>query len=85
MAGALTYIHVVVPINISRLNQAVHQFCKKVQLLQQGYDGKEKKVVFMEKYSGKVSSDVDDFFQINHLLELILKDADNLKGSLDSL
>ncbi len=42
MAGALLYFHVIIPINISGLIQAVQQFCEKITLLQQGYDEKEK-------------------------------------------
>ncbi len=37
MAGALSYIHVLVLINISGLNNAVHQFLEKTELLQKGY------------------------------------------------
>jgi hypothetical protein len=33
MAGTMLYIHVVVPINITGLSHAVHQFHEKVQLL----------------------------------------------------
>jgi hypothetical protein len=42
MASALSYIHVVIPINISRLIQAVQQFHEKVTLLRQGNNKKEK-------------------------------------------
>jgi hypothetical protein len=85
MAGALSYVHVIVRINISRLNQAVHHFCEKVTLLQQGYNGKEKKAISMVKYGSKINTEASIFFEINHLLELMLKDNDNLQGSLDSL
>jgi hypothetical protein len=38
MAGALSYVHVVIPVNISRLSMAVQHFCEKVMSLQKGYD-----------------------------------------------
>jgi hypothetical protein len=42
MAGALSYIHIVVPINISGLLQAVIRFQEKVTALKSGYAEKKK-------------------------------------------
>jgi hypothetical protein len=41
MAGALSYIHIVVPINISGLLQSVTQFREKVTELKAGYTDKK--------------------------------------------
>ncbi len=84
MACPLSYIHVVVPINISGLSQSIHHFRNNVHQLQKGYNEKEQKAMLLEK-QGQLKSDGSIFFQINHLLDLMLKEADNLKGSLDSL
>jgi hypothetical protein len=40
MAGALSYIHAIVPINISRLAQAFQTFCYDVHVLQEIYTKK---------------------------------------------
>jgi hypothetical protein len=45
MAGSLSYIYLVIPINISRLTQAINDFCEKVTRLQSGYDEKKKYAV----------------------------------------
>jgi hypothetical protein len=42
MAGALSYIHVVIPINISGLLQAIHDFRSKVVTLKTKYTNKVK-------------------------------------------
>ncbi len=42
MAGALSYIHVVIPINISRLLHAIGNFCGKVVALKTKYTDKAK-------------------------------------------
>jgi hypothetical protein len=85
MAGALSYIHVIIPVNISGLSAAIQHFCEKVTLLQTGYGKKEKYAVDLEKYGGQINTEASVFFQINHLLDLMLKDANNLQGSINSL
>ncbi len=82
MAGVLSYVHIIIPVNISGLSAAVQHFCKKVTLLQAGYGKKEKYAVYLEKYGGQINT---VFFQISHLLNLMLKDANNLQGSINSL
>jgi hypothetical protein len=85
MAGALSYIHVIIPVNISRLSTSVQHFCKKVTQLQAGYGKKEKYTVYLEKYGGQINTEARVFFQISHLLDLMLKDADNLQVWINSL
>jgi len=58
---SFSYIHVVVPINISGLGHAVRQFPKKTEFLKQGYFSREKKTVFLE-YGDNAKANV--FFQI---------------------
>jgi hypothetical protein len=41
MAGALSYIHIVIPINISGLLQSITQFQEKVTELKAGYTDKK--------------------------------------------
>ncbi len=87
----MSYIDVVIPLNISGLNQATHHFHEKVTLLQHGYNDQEKYAIWLEKYGSRANNDASTYAllhfrrQISHLLELMLRDADNLQGSLDSL
>jgi hypothetical protein len=69
MASALLHIHVVVPINISGLNNAIHQFWEKTELLKQGYLEQEKRTVFLE-YSHYTKPET--FFKISQLLDVVL-------------
>jgi hypothetical protein len=91
MANALSYIHVVIPINISGLTQAIHDFHEKVTPLQSGYDEKKKYTVQLEKFGGNANNPASSYAllhfcqQKTYLLELMLKDANNLQGSLNSL
>jgi hypothetical protein len=50
-----------------------------------GYNNKEKYAVHLEKYGGQINTEASIFFQISHLLNLMLKDADHLQGSIHSL
>jgi hypothetical protein len=52
MAGALSYIHVVIPINISGLLQAIQDFCSKVVLLKTKYTNKVTYATRSDKYGG---------------------------------
>jgi hypothetical protein len=57
MAGALSYIHVVIPINISGLLQAIHDFCGKVVTLKTRYTNKAKYATRLDKYGGVNTND----------------------------
>jgi hypothetical protein len=85
MAGVLSYMHIVILVNMSRLSAAVQHFCEKVTQLQTGYDKKEKYSVYLEKYGGRLNTEARVFFQISHFLDLMHKDADNLQSSINSL
>ncbi len=86
----LSYIHVIIPINISRLT-GQPQFPQKVTCLQSGYDEKKKYAVQLEKFGGNANNPASSRTllhfcrQITYLLELMLKNANNLQGSLNSL
>jgi hypothetical protein len=75
MAGALLYFLFVIPVIICRLSMAVQHFLDKVTLLQKGYSNKEKFAVHLKKYGGRINTEASVFFQICHLLDLMLKDA----------
>jgi hypothetical protein len=91
MAGALSYIHIVILINISGLLQAVMQFREKVTELKSGYTEKKRYANRLDKYGGVNMNDPQKhallhFRQhITYLMELMLKDADTIQGSLESL
>ncbi len=77
MAGALSYIHAIVPINISGLAQAIHNFHHDVQALQKLYS--EKRL--------PTGSNYDDWFHqpIVDLFQLASSDAESMLANIDSL
>ncbi len=83
--SALSYVHIVIPVNISKLSMAFQHFHDKVTLLQKGYVDKEKYTFHLEKYGGQINTNASVFFHISHLLDLMLRDANNLQGSLSRL
>ncbi len=91
MAGAQSYIHVVIPINISGLLQAVMQFRKKFTALKSGYTEKKSYASRLEEYGGMNMNGPQKYAllhfrrHITSLMELMLKDADTIQGSIESL
>jgi hypothetical protein len=91
MAGALSYIHIVMPINISGLLQAVTQFWEKVTALKSGYAEKKKYTQCLDKYGSQNMKDPQKhalfhFRQhITYLMDLMLTDADTIQSSIESL
>jgi hypothetical protein len=77
MAGALSYIHVIVPVNISRLAHAIKNFGHNVQALQKLYTEKRQ----------LTGSNNDDWFhqQIVDLFQLASADAESMLAKMDSL
>jgi hypothetical protein len=91
MAGALSYIHIVIPINISGLLQAIHDFRSKVVTLKTKYTDKGRYANRLEKYGGANTNDLAKHIlfhfrrQLSGLMDLMITDADNLQGSITSL
>jgi hypothetical protein len=91
MAGALSYIHIVVPINISGLLQAVTQFREKVTALKIGYIDKKEYAQRLNRYGGVNMNGPQQHAlfhfhcQITYLIDLRLTDADTIQGSIESL
>ncbi len=77
MAGALSYIHAIVPINISGLAQAVQNFRYDVNALQEIYTKKQ-------SYTGSTH---DDWFhqRIIELFQMALSDADAMLHDINGL
>ncbi len=76
MVGTLSYIHTIVPVNISGLVQAVHNFCHDILALQKLYQD-------LKQHFGTY----DEWFhsRIINLLELSLADANSMLSTLKSL
>jgi hypothetical protein len=91
MAGALSYIHIIIPINISGLLQAVMQFREKVTALKASYINRKEYAVRLDKYdsvnmNGPQKHALFHFHcQITYVMDLMLQDADTIQGSIDSL
>ncbi len=51
MAGALSYIHAVIPVNISGLDRAAHTFCSQVASLRRNYNIAQAKINKTMSYS----------------------------------
>jgi hypothetical protein len=91
MAGALLYIHVVIPINISELLQAIHDFRGKVVTLKTKYTDKVKYATRLDKYGSANTNNPAKHVllhfrrQLSGLMDLMINDADNLQSSLASL
>jgi hypothetical protein len=77
IAGAQSYIHAIVLINISGLAQAIHTFCQDVRALQNLYNKKRQ----------LTGSTYDDWFhhRIVDLFQLASSDADAMLTNIDSL
>jgi hypothetical protein len=57
MAGAMSYIHVIIPINISGLLQAIDDFRGKVITLKMKYTNNAKYANRLDKYGGANTKD----------------------------
>jgi hypothetical protein len=55
MAGALSFVQVIIPVNISGLSSAVQHFYEKVTLLQKGYRNKEKYAVYLKNMEAELT------------------------------
>jgi hypothetical protein len=77
MAGALSYIHAIVPVNISRLAQAVQTFRYDLHVLQEIYT----------KNRLHTGSTHDDWFhqRIVELFQMALSDADAMFNDINGL
>jgi len=77
MAGALSYIHAIVPINISRLAHAVQNVRLNIQALQKLYSEKRQ----------LTGSNYDDWFhqRVVDLFQLASADAESMLTNIDSL
>jgi hypothetical protein len=90
-AGALWYIHVIIPINISGLLQAIDDFCRKVITLNTKYTSNAKYANCLDKYGGANTNDPAKLVlfhfrrQLSGLMDLMITDADNLQSSITSL
>jgi hypothetical protein len=91
MAGALLYIHVIIPINISRLLHTIDDFCGKVITLKTKYTSNTKYANRLDKYAGANTNDPVKHVlfhfcrQLSGLMDLMITDADNLQSSITSL
>jgi hypothetical protein len=91
MAGALSYIHVVIPINISGLLHSIDNFHGKVVALKTQYIDKVKYANHLDKYGGANTNDPAKHVlfhfrqQLSRLMDLMITDADILQSSITSL
>ena len=91
MARALSYIHVVVPVNISGLLQSVADFRSKIIALRTNYADTAIYAKRLEEYGGgntnAPAKHVLFHFrrQISGLMELLIKDADVVRTTILSL
>ncbi len=91
MAGALSYIHVVVPINISGLLQSVNNFRAKVAGLKANYGDHKKFANRLDYFGGWSATNhtkhalVHFRQQLSGLMDLMISDADNLQTGILSL
>jgi hypothetical protein len=91
MAGALSYIHVVVPINISGLLQSVNNFRAKVAVLKANYVDHKKFANRLDYFGGWSATNHTKHAlvlfrqQLSGLMDLMMTDADNLQSNIISL
>jgi hypothetical protein len=91
MAGALSHIHVVIPINISGLLSALDDFRSKVVVLKSNYTDNKRYANCLDQYGGVNSNDPAKHAlfhfrrQLSGLIDLMITDADNLQSSIKSL
>ncbi len=91
MAGALSYIHAVVPINISGLIKSVADFRSKIIVLKTNYADTATYTKRLEQYGGVNTNGPSGHLlihfrrQISGLMDLLIKDADVLHTTIPSL
>jgi hypothetical protein len=91
MAGALSYIHAVVPVNISGLLQSVADFRSKIVVLKTTYSDNAIYSNRLEQYGGINTNGLAKHLllhfrrQITGLMDLLIKDADTLRTTILSL
>ncbi len=91
MAGALSYIHAVVPINISGLIKSVADFRSKIIVLKINYADTATYTKRLEQYGGVNTNGPSRHLlihfqrQISGLMDLLIKDADVLRTTILSL
>jgi hypothetical protein len=79
MAGALSYIHAIVPVNISSLVCTIAHFQCDVCRLKAGYDECK------NQYQTSLNHEDWIFARINDLLDLALLDSDRILSTITSL
>jgi len=91
MAGALSYIHVVVPVNISGLLQAVNAFRNKIVVLKTNYADTSSYAKRLQDHGGANTNNPTKHVlvhfrrQLSGLMDLMIKDADILRNAITSL
>jgi hypothetical protein len=91
MAGALSYIHAVVPVNISGLLKSVADFRSKIVVLKTNYADTAIYSNRLEQYGGVNTNGPAKHLllhfrrQISGLMDLLIKDADVLRTTILSL
>jgi hypothetical protein len=91
MAGALSYIHAVVPVNISGLLKSVADFRSKIIVLKTNYADTATYSQRLEQYGGANTNGPSEHLlfhfrrQISGLMDLLIKDADVLRTTILSL
>jgi hypothetical protein len=76
MVEGLSCIHAIVPVNISGLVQAVHNFCRDVLALKKLYQDKKQPFGAYNKWFHQ---------RVVNLLDLLLADANTMLSTLESL
>jgi hypothetical protein len=91
MARALSYIHVVVPVNISGLLKSVADFRSKILVLKTNYANTAVYTKRLQEYRGINTNGLSKHLlfhfrrQISGLMDLLIKDADILRTTILSL
>jgi hypothetical protein len=91
MARALSYIHVVVPVNISGLLRAVDAFCSKIVVLKTNYTDTASYTKRLQDYGGANTNNPAKHMlvhfrrQLSGLMDLMIKDANILRNAITSL
>jgi hypothetical protein len=91
MAGALSYIHIVIPVNISGLLHAIDNFRAKVVVLKSSYVNHKKFANRLDYFGGWSANNHTKHAllhfrqQLSGLMDLMITDADNLQSSIISL
>ena len=91
MAGALSYIHVVVPVNISGLLKSVADFRSKILVLKTNYADTAIYTKRLQEFGGMNTNGLSKHLlfhfrrQISGLMDLLIKDANVLRTTILSL